>query len=34
MLKVFLLVLLEIGLFPIICGSWIDLCSMVRILII
>ncbi|KJH53376.1 zinc finger, C3HC4 type [Dictyocaulus viviparus] len=27
-LKVFLLLLIEIGLFPIICGCWMDLCSL------
>ncbi|CAI4230192.1 unnamed protein product [Auanema sp. JU1783] len=27
-LKVFLLVLIELGMFPIICGCWLDLCSL------
>ncbi|PIO57538.1 hypothetical protein TELCIR_21048, partial [Teladorsagia circumcincta] len=30
-LKVFLLVLVEIGFFPIICGCWMDLCSLVYV---
>ncbi len=29
-LKVFLLVLVEIGFFPIVCGWWLDICSLVR----
>ncbi len=27
--KVFLLVLMEIGLFPLLCGWWLDICSLV-----
>lgn len=30
MLQVSLLVVMEIGLFPLICGWWLDICSLVR----
>lgn len=30
MLKVFLLVVIEVIFFPIICGWWLDICSLVR----
>ena len=32
MVKVTLLVVVEIGLFPLICGWWLDICSLVGIL--
>lgn len=28
-LKVFMLVLVEIGIFPVLCGCWLDICSLV-----
>lgn len=30
MMQVSLLVVMEIGLFPLICGWWLDICSLVR----
>lgn len=30
MLQVSLLVVMEIGLFPLICGWWLDICSLVK----
>lgn len=29
MLKVFLLIVTEVAIFPIICGWWLDICSLV-----
>lgn len=29
--KVMLLVVIEVGVFPVICGWWLDICSLVRL---